>query len=159
MLRITSSRNKPAHCEAKIRPTSMFKFYSRIEQAYSQLLKTTVSNSKFDMINQRLKNVRHASFRVIWLKNHDKNLEGHKNCECYVSKKIQENNFVFSNCFFFLSFFFFFFSCAHYFFFAFLTIIRTTKRQRTHVNKASKINKIITMSSWRNQDKKPYRNF
>ena len=105
MLRSTSTRNKPAHSEAKIRPTSMFKFYSRIEKAYSQLLKTTVSNSKFDMINQRLKNVRRASCRVIWLKNHDKNLEGHKNCECYVSKKIQENNFVFSNCFFFLSFF------------------------------------------------------
>ena len=31
---------------------------------YSQLLKTTIINLKFDMINQCLKNVRRASLRV-----------------------------------------------------------------------------------------------
>ena len=30
-------------------------------------------------------------------------------------------------------------------------VIGTTKRQRTHINKASNINRIITMTSWRNQ--------
>ena len=36
--------------------------------------------------------------------------------------------------------------------FALLTIIRTTKQQGTQISKASNINKITFMSSWRNED-------
>ena len=43
------SLHKPVHFNAKIGPTT-----------YSQLLKTIISNSKFDVINQRLKNVHGA---------------------------------------------------------------------------------------------------
>ena len=78
-----------------------------------------------------------------WQGNYNKNLEGRKNCECYGSKKIQETNIVFSNWSFFLSFFSLCFFCVHYFSFALLTIIRTTKWQRTHITEASNINKII----------------
>ena len=47
--------------------------------------------------------------------------------------------------------------CVHYFSFSLLFIIRPgTKWQRTRINKASNINKIITMPSWRNEDKRPY---
>ena len=76
--------------------------------------------------------------------------------KCYVSKKIQETNIGFSNWSFFLVFFSLCFSCAYHFSFLLLTNIRGTKRQKTRINKASNINKIITMSSWRNQDKRPY---
>ena len=51
-----------------------------------------------------------------------------------------------------LAFFFFLFFCVHFFSFVILTIIRTRKRQRTHFNNASNVNKIITMISWRNRD-------
>ena len=45
----------------------------------------------------RLKNVRRAWFRSDgWQVIITKNLEGGKNCECYVSKKIQETNIGFS---------------------------------------------------------------
>ena len=64
-----------------------------------------------------------------------KNLKGCKNCECYVSKKIQETNIGFSNWSFFVVFFSLCFFCVHYFSFALLTIIRATKRQRTRINK------------------------
>ena len=63
-----------------------------------------------------------------------KNLKGCKNCECSVSKKIQETNIGFSNWSFFVVFFLSV-SCVHYFSFALLTIIRATKRQRTRINK------------------------
>ena len=64
-----------------------------------------------------------------WLKN------------CYDSsalKKYRVLKLKFFSLFFFLCFF-----GVHYFSFALLTIIRTTKWQRTHINKASNINKII----------------
>ena len=48
------------------------------------------------------------------------------------------------------------FLSAYYFSFALLTIIRATKWQSKHINKTSNINKVITISSWRNQDKMPY---
>ena len=57
---------------------------------------------------------------------------------------------VFKLKFFSLLFSVYFF-CVHYFSLALLTIIRTTKRQRTHLNKDSNINKIIyfvIMKSW-----------
>ena len=57
----------------------------------------------------------------------------------------------FFSCYFSLCFF-----CVHYLSFTLLTIIITTKGQRTHVNKVSNINKIINITSWRNQDKTPY---
>ena len=84
-----------------------------------------------------------------WQGNYDKNLESRKNFK----KKIQESNIVFSNWnfFYFLCFF-----CVHFFSFALLTIIRITKRQRTHINKASNINKVITMRLWQNQDMTTY---
>ena len=47
------------------------------------------------MTNQRLKKVRRASFSVSGLTKFWK--ESRKNCECYVSTKIQETNIVFSN--------------------------------------------------------------
>ena len=53
--------------------------------------------------------------------------------------------------FFFLSQFF----CIYLFSFVILTIIRTRKRQRTYFNNVSNINKIITMTSWRNRDIMP----
>ena len=53
-------------------------------------------------------------------------------------------------------FYFLCFFCVHFFSFALLTIIRTTKRQRTHINKASNINKVITMRLWQNQDMTTY---
>ena len=62
-----------------------------------------------------------------------KNLEGCKNCECYVSKKIQEINIKFSNWSFFLFFSLCFF-CVHYFSLAHFTILRAAKRQRTRIN-------------------------
>ena len=49
---------------------------------------------------------------------------------------------VFSLLFFSLCLF-----CVHYFSFTLLTIITATKRQRTRINKAPNINKIITVSS------------
>ena len=60
------------------------------------------------MINQRLKNVRRASFRVWELQENYKTLEDRKNCECYVSKEIQETNFKMKV---FPSFFSLFFFC------------------------------------------------
>ena len=82
-----------------------------------------------------------------------KTLEDRKNCECYVSRKIQEINFVLSKWSLFLSFSSLYFFKVYYFSFAFLIINSTTKWQRTHINKTSNINKLITISSWRNQDK------
>ena len=83
-----------------------------------------------------------------------KNLKGCKNSEWHVSKKIQKTNVGFSNWSFllFLSLFllyslFFIFTFDYY---------RAIKRQRTRINKASNISKIITMSSWRNHDKRRY---
>ena len=88
-----------------------------------------------------------------WQENY-KTLQDRKSCECYLSKKIQETNFkmkffpffVFSICFF----------SVYYFSFALLTIIRTTKWQSAHVSKTSIVNELITISSWRNQDKVSY---
>ena len=74
-----------------------------------------------------------------------KTLEGLKNFECYVSKKIQETNIRFSSWSFFLAFFLCFF-CIHYFSFSLLTIIWETKRQSTRIKTASNIDKIINMS-------------
>ena len=73
-------------------------------------------------------------------------------------------NFVFIRKFkkaiscFQIDFFFYFlcFFCVHFFSFALLTIIRTTKQQRTYINKASNINKVITMTLWQNQGMTPY---
>ena len=49
------------------------------------------------MTNQRLKNVRCASFRFwCWQGNYNRILDGRKNCECYVSTKTQETDIVFS---------------------------------------------------------------
>ena len=97
----------------------------RIEQAYSQLLKITESNSKITIINQRLKNRRRASlWSEGWQGNYNKNLEGHRNCECYAHKIIQESNIVFSNWSCSPSYFS---VCFFYFSFALFTIIRTTK--------------------------------
>ena len=66
-----------------------------------------------------------------------KNLKGCKNCECYVSKKIQKTNIsgFKTEVFLFFVFFSFCFLYIHYFSFAALTIIRTTKRQRGRINK------------------------
>ena len=78
---------------------------------------------------------------------YNKILEVPKNCECYVPKKIQKTNIAFSNCRFYPCFFFCLcFSCVHFFSFALLTIIRTTKRQRTRINKVSNISKIFCYS-------------
>ena len=77
-----------------------------------------------------------------WQGSHNKILEGGQNYECYVSKKVKETNVVFSYWNFSLVFFSVFPLC-HYFLFALLTIIRTTKGQRTHINEAPNINKII----------------
>ena len=46
--------------------------------------------------------------------------------------------------------------CVHYFSFTILTIIRAIKWQSAHINKTSNINKIITVTSSRNQDMKPH---
>ena len=51
---------------------------------------------------------------------------------------------------------FFLFFCVLFFSFVISTIIRTRKRQRAHFNNASNVNKIITMTSWRNLDKITY---
>ena len=69
-----------------------------------------------------------------WQGNYNKILEGRKNCDCYLSTKIQERNqcHVFNFSVFLLCFSF-----------VLLTIIRTAKWQRKHINKASNINKII----------------
>ena len=88
-----------------------------------------------------------------WQGNYNKILEGRLNCECYVSKKIKETNVVFSNWNLLLVFFSLFL-LRHYFLVALLNIIRTTKGQRTHINKAPNINKIIyhnydIMAKWR----------
>ena len=99
------------------------------------------------MINQRLKKIRHASFRV-WGLTDRKKIARIVN----ISKKIQETNFVFSKISLFLSFFPLCFFSAYYSSFALLTIIMTTKWQSTHINKTSNINKLITISSWRTQD-------
>ena len=48
--------------------------------------------------------------------------------------------------------FFYLFFCVHFFSFVILTIIRTRKRQRTHFNNASNVNKIITMAKSRYND-------
>ena len=88
-----------------------------------------------------------------WQGNYNKNLESRNNFKFCVYKKIQESNIVFSNWFFF---YFLCFFCVHFFSFALLTIIRTTKRQRTYINKASNINKLITMALWQNQGMTPY---
>ena len=45
---------------------------------------------------------------------------------------------------------------SYYFSFALLIIIRTTERQRTHINKTSNINKFLTKQTWQNQDMTPY---
>ena len=90
-----------------------------------------------------------------WQENY-KTLEDRKICECYVSKKIQETNFVFSKWGFLISFFSLCFFSVYYFSFALLTIIRTTKWQSTHIKKTSNINELITILSWRNQGKIPY---
>ena len=68
-------------------------------------------------------------------------------------KKIQETNFKIK---FFPFFFFSVFFSVYYFSFALLAIIRTTKWQRKYINKTPNINELITISSWRNQDKMPY---
>ena len=58
---------------------------------------------------------------------------------------------------FFFPCFFSILLCSFFFFsFEILTIIRTRKRQRAHFNNASNVNKIITMTSWRNLDKITY---
>ena len=44
------------------------------------------------------------------------------------------------------------FFSVYYFSFALLTIIRTTKWQSKHINTTPNINKLITISSWQNQD-------
>ena len=66
---------------------------------------------------------------------------------------------MFSKWGFFLSFFSLCFFSVYYFSFALLTIIRTTKWQSTHIKKTSNINELITILSWRNQGKIPYRIF
>ena len=80
-----------------------------------------------------------------WQENY-KTLQDRKSCECYLSKKIQETNFKMK--------FFPFFVFSRCFFSVF--IIRTTKWQSAHVSKTSIVNELITISSWRNQDKMPY---
>ena len=70
-----------------------------------------------------------------WKGNYNKILESRQ--------KIQETNIVFSNLIFFLIFFSLCFFCIPYFSLVFLIIIRTTKRQKKHTNKASNINKAI----------------
>ena len=88
-----------------------------------------------------------------WQENY-KSLEDRKICECYVSKKIQETNFAFSKWSFFLSFFSLCFFSVYYFSFGLLTL--SFVWQNTHIKKTSNINELITISSWRNQDKMPY---
>ena len=56
-------RVKAAHFDAKIRIALLY-IYHRIERAYSQLLKTTGSDLKIAMTDQRLKNVRRSSLRI-----------------------------------------------------------------------------------------------
>ena len=53
---------------------------------------------------------------------------------------------------FFLSYFSLYFFSVYYFSFALLTIIMRTKWQSKRINMTSNINKLITISSWQNQD-------
>ena len=90
------------------------------------------------MINQRSKKLRRGrSDSVGWQEDDNKNLEGRT-----------KTSIVFSNWIFFVSFFSLCFFCVHYFSFVLLTIFRTTKWQKKHINKESIINKVTTMS-WR----------
>ena len=59
-------------------------------------------------------------------------MKGYKNCEFYVSKKIQETNIVFWNGSCFPYFFALCLFCCYYFHLHFW-LLRTTKRQRTHI--------------------------
>ena len=119
-----------------------------------QLLKTTVSNSKFDMIKKR------TSCEVQCPRVDKKIIK--KICKVarvvnfMFLRKLKKKKIALSNWRFFLSFFSLCFFCVHYFSFALLTIIRTTKQQGTQISTASNINKIIFMSSWRNQDETLY---
>ena len=108
------------------------------------------------MINQRLKNVRRGTLtsadkviitkmwnvaRIVWI--------------LYFSENSRDRYLLFKFIFYFCFFFVFslYLLCVHYFSYALLTIIRTTKRQRTHIHTVSNDNKIVTMSSLRNHDK------
>ena len=86
-----------------------------------------------------------------WQENYQ-TLEDRKNCQCYISIKIQKSNFVFSKWRFFLSFLSLYFFSVYYFSFALLTIIMRTKWQSKRINMTSNINKLITISSWQNKD-------
>ena len=59
----------------------------------------------------------------------------------------------------FCSLFFLCFFHVHYFLFTLLTIIGATKQKSAHINNVPDINKITTITSWRNQDMTPYSNF
>ena len=121
------------------------------------------------MTNQRLKNAIRASF----------GLRANKVIKTRIWKVARIMNVIFRrkfnkamSCFQIEVFFLVFFLCVssvlsvfclcllcffYYFSFAQLTIMGTTKRQRTHIYKASSnINKVITMTSCRNQDTTPY---
>ena len=116
-----------------------------------ELLKTTVSNSKFNMINQRLKNVRRVKFRVekkifkkIWKVSRVVNF--------MFLRKLKKKEMRYQTEVFLFLFFFSLSVGVHYFSVALLTIIRTTKQQGTQISTVSNINKITFMSSSRYQD-------
>ena len=62
-------------------------FTLSLVQNWTRLLPGFRNNCKFDTINQRLKKLRRALFRVWGLTSYYKSLAGRTNCECYVSKK------------------------------------------------------------------------
>ena len=117
------------------------------------LYKSHKQNSKFD---KHLKNVRRACFSSDgWQGNYNTKIWKVARIVNVMSlrkfKRPMSGFQIEVFCFFSLCFF-----CVHYFSFSLLTIIRAIKRQRTRINKASNISKIITMPSWRNHDKRLY---
>ena len=139
-------------------------------QAYSQLLKTTESNSKIAMANQRLENVCRASLRVWGLIRLLKQEFGRSQelwmlCLWENSRK----QYLVSKLKFFSSSFFPMFLLCYLclypvsFVFLLLFFIHTfdchwnnKAANKAHIIKASNINNIITMTSWWNQDMTPY---
>ena len=108
-----------------------------------------------------------VNFSVLPSEKHEKNenLEDRKNA--MFTRKLKKVISCFQIDFFSLLFFSVFLQCYlclylcflcffYYFPFALLPVIGATKRQRAHINKASNINKILTMTSWRNQYMTPY---
>ena len=118
--------------------TELNEWTNWIERTYFQLLKTTESDSNIAMNNQLLENVCRSVITKFW--------KFPKIVNVMFLRKFKKPILPFQITGFILVFFCLCFSCVHYFSFALLTIIRTTKRQRTRINKVSKINKIICYS-------------